>query len=145
MKFVGKLILKRRVERELSLNKGQIMKILKDFPIDRSSYYLIMGSALVLYGIRNETNDIDIGCTKEVFNSLLENGYQAIESRSGLEKIIYSQDISIYKEWKVNEVMFLEGIPVADLKSILNDKIRFGRKKDVEDIIKIKELLKSQQ
>lgn len=121
----------------MSLDKKQIINKLKNFPIDSTSYYLIMGSALVMYGIKENTNDIDVGCISKAFDSLINNGFKAVKSRSGLDKIVFSQEINIYREWKIDYVLYLEGIPVADLKTIMEDKIRFGRPKDSEDIKKI--------
>lgn len=143
MIFAEKWILKRRVLKELSLDKNQIIKKLMDFPIDSSSYYLIMGSALVMYGIKETTNDIDVGCISEAFDSLINNGFKPDKSRSGIDKIVFSQDINIYREWKTDYVLYINGIPVADLKSIMDDKIRFGRPKDTEDVKKIMEFIKT--
>ena len=44
-------------------HKQEIINKLKDFPYSRDEYWVITGSAMVLYGIREQTHDIDMGCT----------------------------------------------------------------------------------
>ena len=45
------------------MNKQDIISRLKDFPYSCEEYWVITGSAMVLYGIREQTHDIDMGCT----------------------------------------------------------------------------------
>ena len=47
------------------MNKQDIISRLKDFPYSREEYWVITGSAMVLYGIREQTHDIDMGCTSQ--------------------------------------------------------------------------------
>ncbi len=50
------------------MNKQEIISILEDFPYSRDEYWIITGSAMVLYGIREQTHDIDMGCTSKMAN-----------------------------------------------------------------------------
>ena len=45
------------------MNKQDIISRLKDFPYSCEEYWVITGSAMVLYGIREQIHDIDMGCT----------------------------------------------------------------------------------
>ena len=48
------------------MNKQEIISILDDFQYSRDEYWIITGSAMVLYGIREQTHDIDMGCTSKM-------------------------------------------------------------------------------
>ena len=39
------------------------------FPIE--DFWLVTGGAMVLYGIKNETHDIDLGCSKRLADRLI--------------------------------------------------------------------------
>lgn len=118
------------------------MDEINQLPFSNNSFWLVMGSALVLYGIRFSTHDIDLGCTNSLFNDLINNGYSVALSRSGRERIDYSSTVHIYRNWPVDKIEYINGIPVADLFSIIRDKTSFGRPKDIADVKLIQEYLK---
>lgn len=97
-------------------------------------FWVIMGAALVLYGVKDQTNDIDIGCSAKTFKKLLQKGYQLKATNSNKRKIELKDKISIYEEWKTDKINYIEDIPVADLYSIRTDKARLSREKDLYDI-----------
>ena len=57
------------------MNKQDIISRLKDFPYSCEEYWVITGSAMVLYGIREQTHDIDMGCTSAMADKLVSEGY----------------------------------------------------------------------
>jgi len=116
------------------LDRRQICDTVRNFPFSRDTFWLVMGGALVIYGIRDFTNDIDIGCTEGLFNQLKEEGYETHLSKSGLIRIDYSQVVHIYKNWMVDRINYIDDCPVSDLESIIKIKNQFGREKDIEDI-----------
>ena len=58
------------------MNKQDIINRLKDFPYSKDEYWVITGSAMVLYGIREMTHDIDMGCTSMMADQLEKDGYE---------------------------------------------------------------------
>lgn len=114
-----------------------------DFPM--GSYWLVMGAALVLYGVKGTTNDIDLGCTSDLFNTLIAKGSKLVFSNSGKDKIALGNCIHIYREWKVDNTVLIDGIPVADLNSVIHDKEMIGRAKDLEDIIAIRKFINEEK
>lgn len=50
------------------MNKKEIIKRLNELPIPKTEYWVITGSALVLHNIKEETSDIDLGCTTNLIN-----------------------------------------------------------------------------
>lgn len=123
------------------LNKSAIIHIVERlmFPIDQ--YSILMGAALVLHGVKKFANDIDLGCSPELFESFRKTGYEISVNRAGYQKIVIDEYISIYKGWMPTKTVLIEGVPVSDLESIVSDKKRFNRPKDVNDIALIKAFL----
>ena len=119
---------------EIGLNRNDIIDRLKSLPFDSDDYWIVMGAALVLHGLKCETSDIDIGCSRTLFVKLLDMGYTKIKSRSGLNKIVFSDDITFYCEWNVEYIVFIEGIKVESIEGIVKDKQKFARNKDIKDI-----------
>ena len=56
------------------MNRQEILDRLKAFPYDRNEYWIVAGSAMVIYGIRDETGDIDLGCSARMADLLESDG-----------------------------------------------------------------------
>lgn len=125
----------------MHLDKANIIHEIIRLNIPANQYWVIMGAALVLHGVRESASDIDLGCTSELFNSLLDSGYSLSPSNSGKKKITLCPYIHIYMEWTAENVVFIDDIPVADIYSIISDKERFARPKDLKDINTIKHFI----
>lgn len=123
------------------MTKEQITKAFEHLPLPIDSCWLVMGAALVMHGIRNETLDIDIGCTPEAFDMLVNLGYHVTSSRSGLRKLSLNSEITVYEGFYTQRVHYIDGVPVADLASIRKTKATFGRPKDLSDIERIDQYL----
>lgn len=121
----------------MPLDKQTIIYDISNLYLPSDQYCVLMGAALVLHGIKENANDVDLGCTAELFASLIEQGYSRCPSCSVHEKIALGKNIFVYKDWLPAESIFIDGIQTADLKSIIRDKKALGRQKDIEDIAKI--------
>jgi hypothetical protein len=115
------------------LNKKAILQKLKELNFPANQYCVMTGAALVLQGVKEYTRDIDIGCSEELFQSLLKQGYQ-LERMKSYEGIIIDQTIEIFRNWQAKNIVYIEDIPVAELYSIRKYKKDLGREKDLEDI-----------
>jgi hypothetical protein len=102
------------------------------------------GAALVLHGVKEYAGDIDIGCSEELFQSLLQRGYKLQQIKS-YEGIIIDDCIEIYRNWQSEKVVYIEDIPVADINYIRKYKEDLGREKDLRDIELIDEYLAKMQ
>ena len=47
------------------MDKAEIIKELEAFPYSREDYWVLAGSAMALYGIKEQTSDIDLGCNRK--------------------------------------------------------------------------------
>lgn len=116
--------------------KETIKDSVSALPFKSEDYCVITGTALVMHGIKEETKDIDISCTKEAFQALESKGYQ-IKQGDFARKVIYSDDVEIFEGWHAGGITMIEGIPVASLESVIVMKKQLGREKDLADIAKI--------
>ena len=119
----------------------EITSVFDNELLSKSDIWVISGAALVLYGIRETTNDIDLGCTDDCFNRLLLNGYQMEEKQGYDKRIIVPPDIEVFGGTKCTAIEYIDNIPVASLEDIISFKRQLNREKDILDIKLIKAFL----
>jgi len=122
------------------LNKNDIITLLRKINLPRDQYCVMTGAALVLHGVKPLTRDIDIGCSKELFAQLLQQGYQ-IRQMKEHAGILIDDCMEIFENWQAEKTVYVDGIPVADIYSIRRYKERLSREKDLRDIALIDEYL----
>lgn len=123
------------------MNKEDIINRLNSFPYSKDEYWVITGSAMVLYGIREKTHDIDMGCISSLADQLEKDGYTYTLTESGNRKFVIGEDIEIFENWKFGSIERIEGIPVLSLEGLIEMKQSLGREKDYRDIALIKEFM----
>ena len=123
------------------MDKQEIINRLKEFPYSRDEYWVITGSAMVLYGIREKTHDIDMGCTSAMADQLEADGYSYQLTESGNRKFNYGDDIEIFENWLCGSIEHVEEIPVISIDGLIEMKKELGREKDFRDIALIKEFI----
>ncbi len=123
------------------MNKSDIICRLEKINFDKAEYWVLAGSAMVLHGIRLETHDIDLGCSKVLADELEMQGYPTRVMLDGTRRIAYAEDVEIFEEWIFDKVTLVDGIPVISLDGLLEMKRSLGREKDLRDIALIEEFL----
>lgn len=108
-----------------------------DFPA--GEYWLLTGGAMVLYGLKEETSDIDLGCSHALAETLIAQGYPDKIMPDGTRRIGYSEEVELFEEWLYDKVVQIEGIPVISLDGLIAMKRALGRKKDLRDIALIEQ------
>ena len=124
------------------MNKQDIINRLNKFPYSKDEYWVITGSAMVLYGIREKTHDIDMGCSSLMADQLEKDGYVPSLTESGNRKFNIGEDIEIFENWKFDTIERIDDIPVISLKGLIEMKKDLGREKDFRDIVLIEEFKK---
>jgi len=125
------------------MNKQDIINKLNQFNLDKNEYWLMADSAMIFYGLRQQTNDIDIGCTTKLADKLAQT-YPCQLRPDGTRRIELAKDIEVYENWLYDKVVQIEDIPVVSLQGILETKLVLNRPKDQEDIMAIKKALSNQ-
>lgn len=90
-----------------------------------------------MHGIRDLTNDIDIGCTTVLFDKLAQNNNSVKTMDDGNRALVFHEVIEVFENWNVNGITEIAGLPVATVSSIKKHKEELGRKKDLADLILI--------
>lgn len=115
------------------LDKIEILQKLKELNFKKDQYCVMTGAALVLHGVKEYTRDIDISCSEELFQSLLQQGYELQQLKS-FEGIIIDDCIEVFRNWQAEKIVYIEDTPIADIYSIRKYKSDLGREKDLKDI-----------
>lgn len=115
------------------MKRAEIIEKLRAFPYDSSQYWVITGGAMVLYGIRDEATDIDLGCTSEMANRLESEGFLHKFTSDGNRWFKLGGDIEVFENWLCDKADSVEGIPVISLCGLLEMKKSLGRPKDRAD------------
>ena len=118
---------------ETLLNREDVLRIVRGFDFIEEDCWLTSGAALVLYGVREFTHDVDLICTRELADRLEAQGVPF--RRNGNTRIFsYGDDVELLEDWDTEEVVELEGLRSASLLSIRKQKEKLGREKDLRDI-----------
>ena len=124
------------------MKKDDITARLANFSFSTDDYWIITGAAMVLYGIREETSDIDMGCTKEMADRLEALGFLDHVSGDGKRCFKYSDSIEIIEGWLRDSIQNVGGFPVISIDGLVEMKRELGREKDKRDIELIEAFLK---
>lgn len=114
--------------------KADIIKRIIELNFPVNEYWLITGGAMVLYGLKDTTNDIDLGCSKFLADMLEQSGYPTTKLSDGTRKFMVADDIEIFEDWLFDNVEIRDGISIISLKGLLEMKRSLGREKDIKDI-----------
>ena len=126
------------------MTKEEVINRIMKLNFDSDEYWLVAGGAMVLYGLRENTNDIDLGCTQALADRLERCGYATSILPDGTRRISVAEDIEIFENWIFDKIEMREGISVISLKGLLEMKKSLGREKDRQDIELIEQALNEQ-
>lgn len=122
----------------MTMDRQEITAKLSAFPYDRGEYWVAAGGAMVLYGIRPETGDIDLGCSKALADRLEADGFLFGQRDNGKRRFRYGAEIEIFEDWLFDRTETIEGFRVISLKGLIEMKTALGREKDLRDIALIR-------
>ena len=117
------------------------MNNLRVFPYDPKEYWIVAGSAMVLYGIKEQTTDIDLGCSTKMADQLEADGCLYRLTADGKRWFKYGKSTEIFEDWLRDSVEMFEGFPVISIRGLMEIKQELGREKDIKDIELIKAFL----
>lgn len=124
------------------MNKCEILEALKEINLPKEEYYILSGGCLVLYGLKEATNDLDLCVSKKGFEILKSKFYFGEDNKS--EHDFYQINdyceviVKDKADWKYSKI---DGYQVEDLETLLSFKERRNMEKDKQDIINIKKYL----
>ena len=120
------------------MTRADILERLRalDWPADE--YWLVAGGAMVLYGLRAETHDLDLGCTTARADALEAAGvpFEEMSDGSG-RRLTVSGDVEAFENWLMDRVELVDWVPVVSLQGLREMKRALGREKDLRDVARI--------
>jgi hypothetical protein len=122
------------------LVKEDVIYICNSLNFNPDEYCLGFGGALVLYGIKGSTVDIDINVTNALFKRLSQI-YKVDHAMFNEPYIRIDGVVDVFIGSNMDSKTYIEGIPVSTLQEIIESKRRLGRPKDIEDIRCIEEFI----
>ena len=126
------------------MNRRELIDRLRSLSLPKEEYWLIAGGAMVLYGVRAQTHDIDLGCSRALADRLEAEGYPAERMKNGHRRFLLGADVEIFEAWLYDRVETLDGLPVISLDGLVQMKQSLGREKDLRDLAAIREYRKRQ-
>jgi len=123
------------------MNRQEILTQLKAFPYDRNEYWIITGSAMVIYGIKEQAGDIDLGCSVKMADLLESDGYLFGRTKDGNRWFKVGDSIEIFESWLYDSVIRINDFQVISVNGLIEMKKNIGREKDFRDIKLIKSFL----
>ena len=127
------------------MNRLEILERLRAFPYDRDEYWVITGSAMVLYGIKEQAGDIDLGCSVKMADLLESDGYLYGRTKDGNRWFRVGESIEVFESWLCDSVMEIEGFQVISVNGLIEMKTKIGREKDMRDIGLIRSFLRGEK
>ena len=121
--------------------KKEFLKRLDELNLDKNKYCIIASGVMLMHGLKDECNDIDLKVTKELFDELM-NKYQMKQSDryDYVYELLDIFDVNC-RNFDKNNIEIIDGYPVESLKLQLDWMIENNREKDKEKIEKIKNYL----
>lgn len=124
------------------MNNEEFKKLVDSLNLPKEDYYILGSGSLLLYGIREVANDLDLCISEELFEILKDkyNINMNSQNECGFYPLIPNVEVVVNsKDTFDND--FVDGYPVEKITSILKYKEIRNKPKDQNDILKIKKYL----
>lgn len=115
------------------MNRKEIIKELTKYNLDPKKYIVISGAAMVLYGFKDETPDIDISVTKEYKKELLKK-FDCVLENPETDSYIIDDTLNFGAYFYKRRREYIEGFPVMLVEDIIELKRKLNRTKDKKDL-----------
>lgn len=123
------------------MNKEEYLKKLDSLNLDKDKYCIIASGVMLMHGLRDKCNDIDIRVREDLFQEL-RNKFN-LKKSDRYDNLYELNDIDIKcSGFDINNIDYFEGYPVEKIELQLEWMIKNKREKDKEKIEIIKNYLK---
>lgn len=128
------------------MNKLEIMNQYESFlsankHIKREDFVISAGGACVVLGIRDNTEDMDMGIPVKDYNKFLHDSKYHKHDFMGTTVVEYNEFIDLHPA-EDGETVSVNGVTCFSPKRLLEQKMRLNRPKDQNDIVALKKLIK---
>ena len=116
-----------------NMNRKEIINYLKKYNFNTKKDIVISRAAMVLYGFKDDTPDIDIAVTKEYKKELLKN-YNCVLENVETDSYMIDDVINFGENFYKRRREYIEGFPVMKPMDIVDLKRKLNRAKDKKDL-----------
>ena len=112
--------------------------------VERESFVIVYGAALVFHGLKEETHDLDLNCINDEVWIRLENESEVVTLGDGALQIHLTESTDIHKGLMRTELKYevIDGYNVQTIASVIHEKRTRGREKDLRDVKMIEDKLR---
>ena len=123
------------------MKKNEFLNKLDELGLDKDKYCIIAGGVMLMHGLKNDTDDIDVRVLPSYFEEL-KSRFEFRKSSKYLYLYELGDNIEVaVVDFDKNDIDYIDGYPVLSLELELAWKIDNNRDKDREAIREIKEYL----
>jgi len=123
------------------MNREQYLEIVDKLNWDKSQYCIIASGVMLMHGLREEVDDVDLKVSIELFQKLMDQYHMSQSSRYDyVYELADNIDVNC-RDFNSDDIEWVDGYPVEKLEKQLAWKLANNRPKDEEDIRKIQEYL----
>lgn len=129
-----------RLANEDKLYKEDIVRIVNGYNFDPRKYEIISGAAMVLYGFKEWTRDIDLAVTEDYYVELLRKYKCLFEKVNAQGECIFYIDniLNFGRSFYNEEHTMIDGLPVQTKEDLITLKKALNRPKDKRELELIK-------
>ena len=127
------------------MTRDEVIQKMKATGFPPEEYWIQAGAAMLLHGLREQTHDIDIGCSPALMERIRAMGCPYELLPDGHKKYAVTEDIEASENWASGNVTLIDGLPVVSLEDVIRLKESLGREKDFRDIARIRAYLDSKK
>lgn len=125
------------------MKKEEFLRKLDELNLDKNKYCIISGGVMLLYDLKDTTNDIDLRMSLDYFEELKKR-FRFKKSSKYPYLFELGEDIEVaVKDFDKSVIRMVNGYPVESLEQQLDWMIKNKREKDKEKIIIIQNYLKN--
>lgn len=127
------------------MNKEQLLELVNSLKLPKEEYYILSSGCLLLYGLREKAQDLDLCVSTELFEKMRIKFNIDLSSKNdcGFYQLNNLIEVVVNNKKDFNR-NFKDGYPVESLQSILDYKINRNAPKDQADIVNIQNYLNNQ-
>lgn len=130
------------------MEKNKIIKeylsFIKKYKIPTEDFVLCAGGACVMYGIREDTEDMDMDVSRIIFEEFKNTNKYKIEYFGSTAILRYNDNIDLHVRVGNYKTRIVEGVCCYSPKDLLIQKLHLNRPKDQNDIFALQELLRNE-
>lgn len=117
----------------------QVKRFNEHFGLKPEESYVAAGGALLMYGMRESTDDVDLTLKPEVYDRLKVDRYAPFSypktgNSPAITGFVFNKFIDAHRETTPWRIEVIDGIGVQLLEDVLKMKMAMNRPKDQDDI-----------